>query len=285
MEETFKDSSTSIGEELDEAFLFQDNISAGSSVSSSVNSHSSEKTSKSRSGGPKGFHKFWPITSRNKADKDVMSQSVLVNPNPQQSQPKFKCQISAPSTPINNTTVASSWTYGINIPLKHNSSFGSVDEEDEKTPSKLELVESPKRSKSRLSLNLVGKEKSASPRSPRKISKMIRSSFSRLLQLNGNENDNNPETTTSTTTTPSDMPRGPSMNSINSSSEHYLVNNNQELDNNSVMTPSTLAYLEEAKQEGLPVIPFQYPTCVLIGKKSTLQYLLTVHVFMPNQKK
>ena len=62
------------------------------------------------------------------------------------------------------------------------------------------------------------------------------------------------------------------------------MNNNQELDNNSVMTPSTLAYLEEAKQEGLPVIPFQYPTCVLIGKKSTLQYLLTVHVFLPNEK-
>jgi len=279
METTFKidkEEIASIGEELDETFLFQDNCNnseAGSSVSSSVNSHSSEchHASKSKSlRGPKGFHKFWPITSRNKAsDKDLMSQSVLVNnPNLHQSQPKFKCQISAPSTPINNTTVASSWTYGINIPLKHNSSFGSVDEEDEKTPSKLDVLESPKRSKSRLSLNLVGKEKSHSPRSPRKISKMIRSSFSRLLQLNGNENDNNQDTNSGGTAppTPSDMPRGPSMNSINS--EHYLVNNNQELDNNSsVMTPSTLAYLEEAKQEGLPVIPFQYPTCVLIGKK------------------
>ena len=95
---------------------------------------------------------------------------------------------------------------------------------------------------------------------------MIRSSFSRLMgSNNGNENDNNHDTNPTSPATPaSEMPRGPSMNSINS--ETYLVNNNQELDNTDVMTPSTLAYLEEAKQEGLPVIPFQYPTCVLIGE-------------------
>ena len=237
----------SIGEELDEAFLFND--SGNSSVSSSVNSHSSEVKKR-----PKGFHKFWSRNhnhhTRDQLNKNhdngtqELSQSVL---------PKFKCQISAPSTPI-NTTVASSWTYGVHVPLKHNSSFGSVDEEDELRPALDPEVQSPKRSKSRLSLNLVGKEKSASPRSPRKISKMIRSSFSRLLQLN---NDNN-ERDDTTPPTPSEMPtRGPSMNSINS------LMNNQEMD---VMTPSTLAYLEEAKHSGLPVIPFQYPTCVLIGK-------------------
>lgn len=33
------------------------------------------------------------------------------------------------------------------------------------------------------------------------------------------------------------------------------------------MTPSTLAYIEEAKLSGLPVIPFAYPTCVLVDKQ------------------
>ena len=32
------------------------------------------------------------------------------------------------------------------------------------------------------------------------------------------------------------------------------------------MTPSTLEYLEEAKMSGLPVIPFGYPTCVLVDR-------------------
>lgn len=33
-----------------------------------------------------------------------------------------------------------------------------------------------------------------------------------------------------------------------------------------LMSPTTLAYLEEAKMSGLPVIPFAYPTCVLVDK-------------------
>ena len=37
-------------------------------------------------------------------------------------------------------------------------------------------------------------------------------------------------------------------------------------EHNDVMTPTTLAYLEEAKLSGLPVIPFAYPTCVLVDK-------------------
>ena len=32
------------------------------------------------------------------------------------------------------------------------------------------------------------------------------------------------------------------------------------------MSPTTLAYLEEAKESGLPVIPFAYPTCVLVDR-------------------
>ena len=32
------------------------------------------------------------------------------------------------------------------------------------------------------------------------------------------------------------------------------------------MTPSTIEYMEEAKLSGLPVIPFAYPTCVLVDR-------------------
>jgi hypothetical protein len=31
-------------------------------------------------------------------------------------------------------------------------------------------------------------------------------------------------------------------------------------------TPTTQAYIEETRQSGLPVIPFAYPTCVLVEK-------------------
>ena len=95
--------------------------------------------------------------------------------------------ISAPTTPNNAAHgVASSWTYGYQIPLKHNNSFSSVDEEDDDVNPN-QLKPSPP-SKSRLSLNLVGKDKSTSPRSPRKLSKFLRSSFSKLMQIgNGNE--------------------------------------------------------------------------------------------------
>ena len=47
--------------------------------------------------------------------------------------PKIKCSMISSANPMNtdNGGVASSWTYGYQIPLKHNNSFSSVDEEDD----------------------------------------------------------------------------------------------------------------------------------------------------------
>ena len=57
----------SIGEELDEAFLFQDNNSAGSSVCSSLNNHSRDSSIKRSS--KSGFHKFWQ-SKKDREQKD-----------------------------------------------------------------------------------------------------------------------------------------------------------------------------------------------------------------------
>ena len=103
--------------------------------------------------------------------------------------------------------ISSSWTYGYTSPLKHNSSFSSVDEEetipidpgsptnhpdflprpersDGTTPPDHDINPIPSRSKSRLSLNLItSKEKSPSPRI---IPRFLRSSFSKLLHKTQN---------------------------------------------------------------------------------------------------
>ena len=100
----------------------------------------------------------------------------------------FKVTICTDATMSPMTDVASSWTYGYQLPLKHNSSFCSVDEEENlESPCNTEAEDNNKspctRSKSRLSLNLVGKDKSTSPRN---LSKFLRSSFSKLLQITNN---------------------------------------------------------------------------------------------------
>ena len=112
---------------------------------------------------------------------------------------------------------SSSWTYGFTSPLKHNSSFSSVDEEecipidpeypgsptnhpdflprpdrsDGTTPPDHDPTIIPSRSKSRLSLNLItSKEKSPSPRI---IPRFLRSSFSKLLHKTQNNNTSTEE--------------------------------------------------------------------------------------------
>ncbi len=119
-------------------------------------------------------------------------------------------------------------------------------------------------SKSRLSLNLIGKSGTgASPKSPRKLSKFLRSSFSRLLQLNNNNESDQQQASSPT----SSICRGPSMLSldqVDSPGSDFQVN--PATGDYNVMTPTTLAFMEEAKLSGLPVIPFAYPTCVLVDK-------------------
>ena len=96
----------------------------------------------------------------------------------------------------------------------------------------------------------------ASPKSPRKLSKFLRSSFSKLLQLS---NSNNPESNNVESPT-SSLRSSQSLDPVESPAEI------QQTGEYNLMSPTTLAYLEEAKMSGLPVIPFAYPTCVLVDK-------------------
>ena len=120
--------------------------------------------------------------------------------------------------------VASSWTYGYQIPFKHNNSFSSVDEEEDclnlhhnQSPQENSHLRPSPPSKSRLSLNLVGKDKSSSPKSPRRLSKFLRSSFSKLMQLTNTESNSDQANNSSGMATPSSIVgvrRGQSINSL-----------------------------------------------------------------------
>ena len=132
--------------------------------------------------------------------------------------PKIKCSM-IPTNPTDNG-VASSWTYGYQIPFKHNNSFSSVDEEEDfsylsSTHNNQDnhLRPSPP-SKSRLSLNLVGKDKSSSPKSPRRLSKFLRSSFSKLMQLSNTESNTDPAAISGVATPSGSIRRGQSISSL-----------------------------------------------------------------------
>ena len=276
----------SIGEELDENFLFNDSSSLNRSVTSLASSTTSDnKRPPSR---PKSFsnsiHRLFKKPPKehhqtNCSCDECMSKNLSKTMS---EVPKIKCSfVSAPATPINNH-IASSWTYGYNSPLKHNSSFSSVDEEDpmaamdvpESPPDPEflrpcnhagsnqdgdESVHTPSRSKSRLSLNLIS-SKDKSP-SPRLIPKFLRSSFSRLLQKTQQTNNANINNNNSIEHQPS--PETP-MSHPNISQSIPISPPDANLP---PMTPSTIEYLEEAKLDGLPVIPFAYPTCVLVDHR------------------
>ena len=286
MNDTNQAEIASIGEEMDENFLFNDsdNSSLNKSVTSLASVASSSDNAVKKPKSKFALSKLWKSNNKKHVQQHqrqscpcpdcntILSTTVATTT----AVPKIRCSIiSDPATHING--VASSWTYGYQIPLKHNTSFCSVDEEDDdlqidheetgRSPGN-DSKSSPSRSKSRLSLNLAGKDKSISPRSPRKISKFLRSSFSKLLQLTNTENTG-AELTSPQTALGSigSIPRGSSVHSMDTTAGENSPNpdpfNSTDL---TVMTPTTLAYLEEAKLSGLPVIPFAYPTCVLVDK-------------------
>ena len=307
------DDTASIGEEMDENFLFNDTSSLNrGSVTSLASSTTSDNLCKLQQQGasscprsdlrpqpsrPKSFsiHRLFKKHTKEHQSNcacDDCSSKVL-SKTVSNEVPKIRCTsyVSAPVTPINH--IASSWTYGgYNSPLKHNSSFSSVDEEDPAMLSGSMEAESPtgsaagmdpdylrpdqsvrgtksgdredddgrppSRSKSRLSLNLISSKQNTP--SPRLIPKFLRSSFSRLLQKSNQEknsnnlNNNNHE---------SEQQNSPAESgSLNSN----LTSPQDPHAHLSPMTPSTLEYLEEAKMSGLPVIPFGYPTCVLVDR-------------------
>jgi len=270
----------SIGEELDENFVFNDSSSLNRSITSLASSTASSDKKPSR---PKSFsiHRLFKKQPKEHCKENcncdecatkILSKTVS-------ELPKIKCSfVSAPATPINHH-IASSWTYGYTSPLKHNSSFSSVDEEesipidpeypigsppnvhpdflprpersDGTTPPDHDPTSTtiPSRSKSRLSLNLISNSKEKSP-SPRIIPRFLRSSFSKLLHKTQNNTSTEEHSPDNSAENPS------SLNSIPTSPNCNLP----------PMTPSTIEYMEEAKLSGLPVIPFAYPTCVLVDR-------------------
>ena len=286
--------SASIGEEMDEHFMFGEHPELNRSQTSLAS-----LASESRKTSSKGFSlgRLWrgrkeAVASGSSSNSSRLSSTVC-------EVPKIKCShyVSSPTQPQFEAVggVASSWTYGYQCPLKHNSSFSSVDEEsyqdetivapeiDERPELEAEAAsccnsdQLPTRSKSRLSLNLIAsKEKEKSP-SPRLLPRFLRSSFSRLLHKT------NKDPATEATTPPSEgrvatpstdgITHGISMSSINDQSsvlgDSVRSGEDRVTPNDLItMTPSTLEFLEEAKLSGLPVIPFAYPTCVLVSKKT-----------------
>ncbi len=225
--------------------------------------------------------------------------------------PLIKCSIvSAPTTPMNEISqdIAASWTYGADFPssrhkLRRDTSYSSVEEElgeeliEERLapPSSSNILGGKTKSKSRLSLNLLGEkpEKSlgSSPRSPRLIPKFLRSSFSKLLSSSPSKASSNTDTgerergsgiarsgSSHAFVTSQSLLKGgaESLTSLNNPSIYEDGGSNNSRRNSPddsillgdmvAFTPNTKAYLEETKQSGLPVIPFAYPTCVIVEK-------------------
>lgn len=181
------------------------------------------------------------------------------------------------------------------ISLSAFSSFCSVDEEDDnilspdrpgsRTSSQdnSQVRPSPP-SKSRLSLNLVGKSagSGASPKSSRKLTKFLRSSFSKLLQLSNNHDQGDHKLSP----TSSLRHASPSIQSLNAEQVDSPDSSSDLIKNDpSLMTPTTLAYIEETKLNGLPVIPFAYPTCVLVDKQKYKDVILNSQKLMEKNSK
>jgi len=178
----------------------------------------------------------------------------------QQKIPKFSFQnFSVPTTP------ADSWEKENNFLRKGDitSSTSSVEEATE-------II--LKKTRSRLSLNLGVFDGSSSPgspiRSPRLIPKFLRSSFSKLMSK---DKAKTPE--------PSQEPMSlPFLGNLFSSEpnssqlddpvfHHEKINFSDETSPPS--TPTTKLFVQESLAKGLPIIPFNYPTFVIVEKKRT----------------
>lgn len=294
----------SIGEEMDEHYLFEPTVrSRGSSKSheslassTASEANPAEEELQEEHMRPKtlsisGFSKFWRRGDKAQLSHSEKTPSKSSRCDKTRPPPKIKCSIvSAPSTP-SNEPIASSWTYGWHAAEpKHHSSFSSVDEEQEvevgsvgscNTTSSLVGPSSGKRSKSRLSLNLLTAAAShadnTGTRSPRMLPKFLRSSFSKLMGKTPTNDSHQDSSSTELARSGSTC----SFNVLHPGNSCYSLNvidhdvedeethcSPTEILTGSAMpgTPSTQAYLEETKLSGLPVIPFAYPTCVLVEK-------------------
>jgi hypothetical protein len=179
----------------------------------------------------------------------------------QQKIPKFSFQnFSVPTTP------ADSWEREKNF-LRKVDITSSTSSVEEATESIL------KKTRSRLSLNLGVFDGSLSPgsptRSPRFIPKFLRSSFSKLMIKDK-------PTTPETSNEPRSLPFFGKMSSSALNSPRLEDPQNYDrkysTDEDEVSppsTPTTKLFVEESLAAGLPIIPFNYPTFVIVEKKRT----------------
>ena len=170
--------------------------------------------------------------------------------------PKINFQnMSVPTTP------ADSWGRGEGEFMHQRDLSSSVSSVEEAT----EAVVTPRsKSKSRLSLNLgVFDSVSIGPgspaRSPRFLPKFLRSSFSKLLQ----GKDRTPD--------PPQLPIEPLslpfFSSVLSRSRCPTPEEEEVEDCSPPSSPTTKTFVEESLAKGLPIIPFNYPTFVILEKK------------------
>ena len=168
--------------------------------------------------------------------------------------PKINFQnMSVPTTP------ADSWGRGEGEFMHQRDLSSSVSSVEEAT----EAVVTPRsKSKSRLSLNLgvfdsVSLGPGSPARSPRFLPKFLRSSFSKLMQ----GKDRTPEP--SIAIEPLSLP----FFSSPLSKSRCPTPEEEEVEESPPSSPTTKTFVEESLAKGLPIIPFNYPTFVIVEKK------------------
>jgi len=179
----------------------------------------------------------------------------------QQKIPKFSFQnFSVPTTP------ADSWEREKNF-LRKVDITSSTSSVEEATESIL------KKTRSRLSLNLGVFDGSLSPgsptRSPRFIPKFLRSSFSKLMikdKPTTPEASNEPRSLPFFGRMTSSALNSPRLEDPHSCGSKYSTDEDEV---SPPSTPTTKLFVEESLAAGLPIIPFNYPTFVIVEKKRT----------------
>jgi len=169
--------------------------------------------------------------------------------------PKINFQnMSVPTTP------ADSWGRGEGEYMHQRDLSSSVSSVEEAT----EAVVTPRsKSKSRLSLNLgvfdsVSLGPGSPARSPRFLPKFLRSSFSKLMQ----SKDRTPEPPAAME--PMSLPF---FSSVLSRSRCPTPEEEEPVEESPPSSPTTKTFVEESLAKGLPIIPFNYPTFVIVEKK------------------
>ena len=170
--------------------------------------------------------------------------------------PKINFQnMSVPTTP------ADSWGRGEGEFMHQRDLSSSVSSVEEAT----EAVVTPRiKSKSRLSLNLgvfdsVSLGPGSPARSPRFLPKFLRSSFSKLMQGKDRTPDPQP---------PIEQPMSlPFFSSVLARSRCATPEEEEVDEESPPSSPTTKTFVEESLAKGLPIIPFNYPTFVILEKK------------------